>query len=197
MAKARELILEIAEQKGIIRSRDVVDLGFARVHLTRLVKEGVLVRVGHGLYTHAQRTPTENSSLAAVAVKSPKGVICLLSALRFHDLTTQSPFEVWVGIPNKSRPPKMEYPPLRIIRLSAKAMEVGVEEHTIENVKVQVTCPARTVVDCFKFRNKIGLDVALEALREAKEHKANFDDIWRYAMQFRVSNIMRPYMENL
>jgi predicted transcriptional regulator of viral defense system len=139
-----------------------------------------------------------HGSLSEVASKYPQGIVCLLSALRVHELTTQSPFEVWLAIPNKARVPKVDYPPLRIVRFSGKALTEGIEEHVIDGVTVRVSNVARTVVDCFKFRNKIGLDVALEALREAWDKKrVRMDDLWRYATLFRVANVMRPYMESL
>jgi len=133
-----------------------------------------------------------------VARKHPQAIICLLSALRFHDLTTQSPFEVWLAIPNKARAPKMDYPPLRVVRFSGAALTRGIEAHVIDGVPVRVTSVARTVADCFKFRNKIGLDVALEALQEAwRTRRFNMDELWRYATLCRVANVIRPYMESL
>ena len=133
-----------------------------------------------------------------MARKHPQAIICLLSALRFHDLTTQSPFEVWLAIPNKARSPKMDYPPLRIMRFSGAALTHGVEDHVVDGVSVRVTSVARTVADCFKFRNKIGLDVALEALQEAwRAKRVSMDELWRYATLCRVTNVMRPYMESL
>jgi predicted transcriptional regulator of viral defense system len=136
--------------------------------------------------------------MAEVARRHPQAVVCLLSALRLHGLTTQSPFELWLAIPNKSRAPKIDYPPLRIVRFSGVGLTDGVEEHRIDGVAVRVTSVARTVADCFKFRNKIGLDVALEALREAlAERRVTMDELWRCAVQCRVANVMRPYMESL
>jgi len=133
-----------------------------------------------------------------VARKHPQAIICLLSALRFHDLTTQSPFEVWLAIPNKARSPRMDYPPLRIVRFSGAALTHGVEDHVVDGVSVRVTSVARTVADCFKFRNKIGLDVALEALQEAwRAKRVSMDELWPYATLCRVANVMRPYMESL
>ena len=136
--------------------------------------------------------------LAEVAQKHPQSIVCLLSALRVHELTTQAPFEVWIAISNKARAPKMDYPPLRIVRFSGAALTEGIERKTIDGVEIRVTDVARTVVDCFKFRNKIGLDVALEALREAwRDKRVSMDDLWRYAKLYRVDKVMRPYMESL
>jgi len=154
--------------------------------------------VGRGLYALPDRPVSEHNTLAEVARKHPQAIVCLLSALRFHDLTTQSPFEVWLAIPNKARAPKMDYPPLRIVRFSGEALTVGVEDHVIDGVPVRVTSVARTVADCFKFRNKIGLDVALEALQEAwRAKRVSMDELWHYATLCRVTNVVRPYMESL
>lgn len=198
MQSANQQILDLARSQGLIRPRDVSERGLPRVALTRLVREGQLVRIGRGLYALPDRQTSEYGSLAEVASKYPGGIVCLLSALRVHELTTQSPIEVWLAIPHKGRAPKMDYPPLRIVRFSGNALTEGVEEHLIDGVTVKVSNIARTVVDCFKFRNKIGLDVALEALREAWDSKRiSMDELWRYATMFRVANVMRPYMESL
>ena len=191
-------ILDLAHLHGLIRPRDLTQNGVPRVALTRLVRQGLLIRVGRGLYALPDRPITENISLAEVSRKCPQGIVCLLSALRVHELTTQSPFEVWLAIPNKSRPPKMEYPPLRIVRFSGMALTEGIDEQEIEGVPVRITNVARTVVDCFKYRNKIGLEVALEALKEAWYNKqTNMDELWHYASTCRVTNIIRPYLESV
>jgi predicted transcriptional regulator of viral defense system len=198
MADSYQNILDLAAERSLIRPRDLTERGLPTVALTRLVRQGRLQRVGRGLYALPDRPVSEHNALAEVARKHPQAIICLLSALRFHDLTTQSPFEVWLAIPNKARAPKMDYPPLRIVRFSGAALTRGVEDHVIDGVPVRVTSVARTVADCFKFRNKIGLDVALEALQEAwRAKRASMDELWRYATLCRVANVMRPYMESL
>jgi predicted transcriptional regulator of viral defense system len=198
MKSAGQQILDIAHSQGLIRPRDISARGLPRVALTRLVREGRLIRIGRGMYALPDRKTTEHSSLAEVASKYPERIVCLLSALRVHDLTTQSPFEVWLAIPHKGRAPKMDYPPLRIVRFSGKALTEGIEERVIDGVTIRVSNVARTVVDCFKFRNKIGLDVALEALRDAWDNKrVGMDELWHYATILRVANVMRPYMESL
>lgn len=170
------------------------------------MRQGRLARVGRGLYALPGRPVSEHSALAEVARKHPRAVVCLLSALRFHELTTQAPFEVWLAIPNKARPPRLDYPPLRVVRFSEPALTEGVEEHAVDGVPVRVTNLARTVADCFKYRNKIGLDVALEALKEAlkegagpdgRGRRASVDELWRCARLDRVANVMRPYLEAL
>ena len=128
----------------------------------------------------------------------PKGVVCLLSALRFHELTTQSPFEVWLAIGEKDWRPRIEYPSLRFVRFSPTTLTAGVVEHQIEGVPVRMFTPAKTVADCFKYRNKIGLDVAIESLREClRSQRCTMDDLWHYAKICRVQNVMRPYLESL
>ena len=198
MATSHQNILDLAAERGLIRPRDLTERGLPTVALTRLVRQGRLQRVGRGLYALPDRPVSEHNALAEVARKHPQAIVCLLSALRFHDLTTQSPFEVWLAIPNKARAPRMDYPPLRIVRFSGAALTRGVEDHVIDGVPVRVTSVARTVADCFKFRNKIGLDVALESLQEAwRAKRASMDELWRYATLCRVANVMRPYMESL
>lgn len=198
MESSHQHILDLARKLGLIRPRDLVAQGLPRVALTRLVRQGLLARVGRGLYAIPDRTVSEHGSLAEVARKHPQAIVCLLSALRVHDLTTQSPFEVWLGIPNKARAPKMDYPPLRIVRFTGSSLTDGIEEHQVDGVTVRVTSVARTVADCFKFRNKIGLDVALEALQESwRAKRVSMDELWRYATLCRVANVMRPYMESL
>lgn len=198
MTDSNQNILDLAAERGLIRPRDLTERGLPTVALTRLVRQGRLQRVGRGLYSLPDRPVSEHNALAEVARKHPQAIVCLLSALRFHDLTTQSPFEVWLAIPNKARTPKMDYPPLRIVRFSGAALTDGVEEYAIDGVPVRVTSVARTVADCFKFRNKIGLDVALEALQEAwRAKRVSMDELWRYATLCRVTNVMRPYMESL
>lgn len=198
METSSQAILDLARRRGLIRPRDLEPLGLPRVALTRLVRQGALTRVGRGLYALPERPVSEHTTLAEVARKHPQGVVCLLSALRFHDLTTQSPFEVWLAIPNKARTPRMDYPPLRIVRFSGPALTAGTEQHMIDGVPVRITGVAKTVADCFKYRNKIGLDVALEALREAwTEKRVDMDQLWQFARVCRVTNVMRPYLESL
>jgi predicted transcriptional regulator of viral defense system len=198
MESSTEKLLAIVRNAGLIRAKDLAPLGIARVALTRAVRTGQLERVGRGLYGLTTRSVSAHGTLAEVAKRMPNGVICLLSALRFHGLTTQAPFEVWVAIANKAAAPRLDYPPLRVVRFSGAALFEGVEQSIVDDVTVRVTGVARTVADCFKFRNKIGLDVALEALREAwREKRMTSDEIWHYARLCRVANVMRPYLESL
>jgi predicted transcriptional regulator of viral defense system len=191
-------VLELVKKAGVLRPRDLEPYGIPRVYLSRLHAAGKLQRIGRGLYVLPGTHVSEHRSLAEACKRVPSGVICLLSALRFHELTTQSPFEVWLAIGEKAWRPRVEYPPLRIVRFASAALSAGVQEHRIDGVSVAVFIPAKTVADCFKYRNKIGLDVAIEALRECwRSKRCTMDDLWQYAKICRVQNVMRPYLESL
>jgi predicted transcriptional regulator of viral defense system len=191
-----EKVLIMARERGILRVRDVTEKNIHPEYLRRLCAEGLLVRTGRGLYTLAGSTPTENYSLAQACKRVPHGVVCLLSALGYYEIGTQNPHEVWLAVDRKAARPRVDYPPLRIMRFSGKALIEGVETKKIEGVPVKVYCPAKTVADCFKYRNKIGLDVAIEALRDCRrKRKATNDELWHYAKICRVANVMKPYLE--
>ncbi|MCY4533090.1 MAG: type IV toxin-antitoxin system AbiEi family antitoxin domain-containing protein [Gammaproteobacteria bacterium] len=191
-------ILELVRKAGVLRPRELDSYNIPRTYLSRLCSAGNLQRIGRGLYVLPGSGATEHHSLAEAGKRVPKGVVCLLSALSFHELTTQAPFEVWLAIGEKAWRPRLEYPPLRIVYFSQAALNAGVEEHKLEGVTVHVYSPAKTVADCFKYRNKIGLDVAIEALRECRRARyCTMDDLWRYAAICRVRNVMRPYLESL
>lgn len=193
-----DLILMLARSNGLLRTRDVDSAGAPRAALARLAHDGRLVKVGRGIYALPGRTGSEHDSLAEVAARTSTGVICLISALRFHELTTQQSSAIWLAIPHKGHVPRMDYPPLRIVRMSGAAMTQGIENKDVGGTTVRVFCIAKTVADCFKFRNKIGLDVALEALREAWQGgRVSMEELWRYAQICRVANVMRPYLESL
>lgn len=191
-------LLRLIKKAGVLRARDLAEHAIPRAYLRVLQDEGLIRRVGRGLYVTEGADATEEHSYAEAAKAVPQGIVCLLSALRLHALTTQAPFEVWMAIDVKARKPKIEYPPLRIARFSGAALTEGVEVRNVEGVGVKLYGPAKTVADCFKYRNKVGLDVALEALREClRQRKATRDDIHRMAQVCRVANVMRPYMESL
>lgn len=191
-------IMRIAREKRVIRPRDLAALGVPRVYLSRLVEQGLLKRSARGIYTLPDPDGAQFHDFVTAASQIPSGVICLLSALRFHELTTQNPFEAWMAIGESQWKPKLEYPAMRIVRFSGRSLLYGVERHTIEGIVVQVYNPAKTVADCFKYRNKIGLDVALEALHDCwRQRKATMDSIWEAAKVCRVANVMRPYLESI
>ena len=194
MEQARAL----TRQQGVLRPCDLVARGLPGAYLGRLVQEGLVERIGRGVYRSRSVEITEQHTLAEVCRRVPQGMVCLLSALRYHNLTTQSPAEVWLALGNSARAPKTDLLPLRIVRFSAAALAAGIEEHLIEGVPVRVYDPAKTVVDCFKFRNKIGLEVALEALRAGwRERRFTMDQLWRYATICRMTNVMQAYLESL
>ena len=188
-------VLSLARRSGVIRPGDLRAKGIAPVYLTRLVRSGALVRVGRGLYSLADGAPTADRTVVEVARHVPAGVVCLLSALRLHGLTTQMPPAVWVAIGAKARRPGAAGPPLEIVRMSGAALTEGIEERVLEGVRVRVYGPAKTVADCFKFRNKIGSDVAIEALRDYRRRRGSVDALLRYAEICRVARVMRPYLE--
>ncbi|OYY17249.1 MAG: transcriptional regulator [Burkholderiales bacterium 35-55-47] len=183
----------------LMRTRDLEAQGWNRVAIGVMLRRGQLVRIDRGLYASPDFVPTDESSLAQVSIKYPKAVFCLLTALRLHGLTTQNPHEVWIAIEHKANTPKMDHPPLHIIRSTGVALSEGVEQITVDGVvQVPVMGIAKTIVDCFKFRNKIGLDVAIEALKEAwYAKKVTMDELHYFAKICRVENVMRPYMETL
>jgi len=181
---------------GTARATELEAVGVPRAQLSRLVAAGELQRLARGVYALPDYRGTEHSALLTVAKRVPQAVFCLLTALRLHGLTTQAPFEAWIAIGNKDHAPRLDYPPLRVVRFSAPSLAYGVQTMQVDGGTLRVTSVAKTVADCFKFRNKIGLDVALEALREARRsRKASADELWRCASVDRVANVMRPYLE--
>ena len=192
------LILSLAKSQGLLRSREVDMAGASRLALAQLVQAGQLQKISRGLYSLPGRMVSEHDTLAEVFAKSSQGVVCLISALRFHELTTQQSADIWLAIPHNAHPPKIDYPPLHIVHMSGDALTQGIETVDLAGASVRVFCVAKTVADCFKFRNKVGLDVALEALREAWHGKRmTMDELWRYAQICRVANVIRPYIEAL
>lgn len=193
-----QVVLALAAHQPLLRARDLTERALPTVALSRLVAAGKLDRVARGVYSLPGRALSEHRSLAEVALRVPRGVVCLLSALRVHGIGTQAPFEVWLAIPPHTPTPRLDQPALRVVRMSGPALSEGVEPVEIDGVRVQVFNPAKTVADCFKFRNKIGLDVALEALRDGwAQRKLTMDAIWHYAAVNRVGNVMRPYLESI
>lgn len=194
----RKRALSIVRRSGLIRPRDLSADGVPAWVLYDLVKEGTVKQVSRGLYTLSDYSPSDKHSYQEAMKRVPNGIICLLSALRFHDLTVQNPHEVWIAISRTGWRPKSDGVALRIIRFSGEALTAGVEEHQVEGVAVRVTNVARTVADCFKYRNKVGIDVALEALHEGwRKKRFTMDEFWRYAKLGRVANIVMPYLEAL
>lgn len=196
--KRDQTAIEKARNLGVFRPKDLIAAGYSRSRVYQMQKSGRLQRTGHGLYTLVDLETSTNLSLAEVACKVPHGIVCLNSALRFHGLTTQLPFSVWLTIPRGSWRPKLDFIQLELTYGSSASLTFGIEEHLVDGVTVQVYSIAKTIADCFKYRNKVGLDVALEALRSAwSERRVAMAELIEAAEICRVSKIMRPYLETL
>ena len=195
MPKRTEQITALASQRGRLSSTDLAEIGASRTTLAYLAKKGVLRRIARGVYVPADQI-SENETLQAVSLAVPHGVVCLLSALQFHEITTQMPMETWIAVERNQTIPKSKNFSLRIVRLGKMYYKCGIEQHHLQGSTIRVYSPAKTVVDCFKFRNKIGLDIAREALKDSlSQGKATLDEIHRYAKICRMLTVMRPYLE--
>jgi predicted transcriptional regulator of viral defense system len=185
-------------RKRLVRPKELEALGLSRIQLRALVDEGVLQKTQRGLYI-AKNFPYEaHVSLAEVAARSPKAVICLLTALKFHELTTENPSDVYVMLPVGSQRPRITNPRLDVSWASPLAYASGIEEHVICGIAVKITSPAKTVVDCFKYRSKIGINIAIEALRDAWHKRlVTTDELWKHAKINRMTNVMRPYLDSI
>lgn len=193
-----QAVLALAARQPLLRARDLTLAGLPTIVLSRLVAAGKLERVSRGVYSLPGRALSEHRSLAESALRVPSGVVCLLSGLRVHGIGTQAPFEVWMAIPPNVPKPRLDQPALRVVRMSGPALTEGVEHLEIDGVQVPVFNAAKTVADCFKYRNKIGLDVGLEALRDGwSQRKFTMDALWHYATVNRVTTVMRPYLESV
>lgn len=194
--KHDDAILRIIRRMGLVRPIDLEAHGIARGQLYRLVRQGLVERQARGIYVARKHPYTAEHALARAAKRVPGGVFCLLSALRFHGLTTQNPAEVWIALPEKARRPRLDYPRLRVARFSGAALTDGIETHHVEGVEIRVYSAAKTVADCFKYRNKVGIDVAVEALRDfSRRHRGGATELARFARICRVSRVMQPYLD--
>jgi predicted transcriptional regulator of viral defense system len=190
--------LRAIRRLGIARPRDLARYGIHRAQLARLVKAGVVERFSRGVYIVAGHDFSAEVAAAIVATRVPQAVLCLLTALRLHGLTTQLPHEVWIALPQKARRPALDYPRLRVARFSGAALLEGIECRRIEGVEVRLYSAAKTVADCFKYRNKIGIDVAVEALRDyTRNHRGGATALAHFARVCRVTRVMQPYLDSL
>jgi len=189
-------VLDLLTSRGMLRLKDFIAEDIEPETLSRLVRSAKVIRAARGLY-QLPDTPAEAAHMFAEAcILIPKGVICLTSALQFHELTLQMPSAIWMAIEHGAWRPAIAYPPVRFARFNTWAMTEGISRHGVENREIPVTNPARTIVDCFRYRNKIGLDVALEGLRSGlRRRQRTPDELWRYAVKARAWNGMRPYVE--
>jgi predicted transcriptional regulator of viral defense system len=184
------------EHGGILKTSDALRAGIHPRTLYKMRDEGIIEVLSRGLYRLGNLRPLSNPDFVTVALRIPNGVLCLISALAFHDITTQIPHEIYIAVERGSRPPKVNYPPVRVFRFTGQAFKSGIDPHEIDGVHLGVFNPEKTIADCFKYRNKIGLDTALEALRLYREKRSfKVDDLMRYARICRVEKVMRPYLE--
>jgi predicted transcriptional regulator of viral defense system len=191
-------VLELVAAMGILRPRDLRAGNLSVAYLQRLVAKGRLVKLGRGQYALPDREPTGNDMLAMTAKRYPGAIVCLLTALRFHELTTQSPRAIWLAVEGSKLAPADTPTAIQVIRLSSRAFHEGIQVHELGRVPVRIYEPAKTVADCFRFRHRVGLDVALEALREClRQRRATPAMIWSYAEICRVRTIIKPYLEAL
>jgi predicted transcriptional regulator of viral defense system len=202
MPHARKLekrIVRLAGARPLLRARELAEKGIHTGSLTRLTRSGALEKLGPGRYRLAGSDGiTEHHDLVIAAASVPRSVLCLISALRFHEIGTQLPSEVWLAVPRGTRVPRLATPPLRIVNVSSAVFDIGIEVHRVERHPVRVYSIARTVADCFRFRNKIGLDIVLEALREAWHSKRlDLAELNRIARKLRVQRVMQPYLETI
>lgn len=183
-------------QKGAFRTGEAVRAGVHPRTIYTMRDQGIIKRMGRGMYRFADMPSLGNPDLVTVAMKVPKGVICLISALSYHEMTTEIPHEIYLALPRGAEPPRLDYPPLRIFWFSGTAFTEGIEQHDVDGIPVRVYNPEKTLADCFKYRYKIGLDVVLEALKFYRQRKRfQADDLMRYARICRVEKVMRPYLE--
>ncbi len=197
-ATKRQQVIHLLQQLSVVRPKDLTERGLPKDYLYILAQEGVVERIGRGLYQWPEKDLGHNQSLVEVCKRAPRAVVALLSALNFHNITTQNPHQIWLAIDRKSWRPTIAYPPVRFVTMSGEALHAGIEIHYVNDIPVKVFSVAKTVVDCFKYRNKLGLDVALEALREGwRERLFTMDELYRYAEICRVKKIMQPYLESL
>lgn len=195
-APRKNPVLRLIEKMGLARPVELEARGVPRARLYRLVRQGQVERRARGIYVATRHATTHHHTLAQVAKRVPAGAFCLLTALRFHGLTTQRPAEVWIALPEKGRRPRLDYPRLRVARFSGAALTEGVETHRVEGVEIRVYSAAKTVADCFKYRNKVGIDVAVEALRDfSRRYRGGASDLARFARICRVARVMQPYLD--
>lgn len=192
----RETACALLGEKRLVRMREFRDAGVGAETVARLVRDGAVERIARGLYQLSDATPDPRHNLAEASALVPKGVICLTSALQFHELTLQMPSALWMAIDRSGWKPIVRYPPIRFVRFGTTSMSEGVERHEIDGVAVPIFGPSKTIVDCFRYRNKIGLDIALESLREGlRAKRVTPDQLWKFARSARVWTVMRPYVE--
>jgi predicted transcriptional regulator of viral defense system len=183
---------------GVLRMNEALQAGIHRRMLYSMLEAGVIEKLNRGLYRLTDMPPLGNPDFVSVSLRIPNGVICLISALAYHEITTQVPHEVYVALERGTEAPRLSHPPIRVFWFSGQAFTAGIETHKIDGASVRIYSPEKTIADCFKYRNKIGLETAIEALklyRKKKRFKA--DDLMKFARACRIEKIIRPYLEAL
>ncbi len=198
MEKQRSQLQRLAQHSRLLREESLREAGISSTVISQAVKAGELIRLSRGIYHHPEAELDENLSLSEVAARVPKGIITLLSALQFHQIGTQQPHAVWILLKQNAVTPRIDYPPLEVVRSKVPAaFKEGVVTHVLNDIPTQITNPARTVVDCFKYRNRVGLDVCLEALKEILGSGVKPTEVIEYAKPQRVTSVIRPYLDAL
>jgi predicted transcriptional regulator of viral defense system len=191
-----DTVTEMMRSQAVTRAREIAEAGVHPEIVRRMLRNGIIVRAGRGLYMLSRHEPSQYQTLIEVAKRAPHGVMCLLTALHFHEIGTQNPRDVWMALPKGGRKPSMAYPRLRVFRISGTTFDAGAETHVLDGVPVRIYSVARTVADCFKFRNTVGMEATIEALRESiRDRRCTIDDLIRNARLCRVERIIRPYIE--
>jgi predicted transcriptional regulator of viral defense system len=202
MKNKQQQLLELAKRSHLVRDATLREAGISSTVISQAVKAGELIRLSRGVYQHPDAEVDENVSLSEVAARVPMAIVTLISALQFHQIGTQQAHSVWILLKQNAVTPRIDYPSIEVVRSKvASAFTAGIKQHTLNGIKVQITNPARTVVDCFKYRNRVGLDVCLEALKDVLSGnattKVNASQIMEYAKAQRVSSVIRPYLDAL
>lgn len=198
MPTKTEQALKLAKKLGLVRPKDLASFGIAPVYLRRLVRSGELVQSSRGVYRLPTHRPSKHHDLAETCKRVPGGVLCLLTALHFHGLGEKRPAQIWMAIDRKARKPSVEELPVRFVRFSAEGLKQGIEEHVVEGVTIRVTNCTKSVSDCFRYRNKIGLSVALDALKEClRQRRCPEAELLKCATACRIVTVIKPYLEAL
>jgi len=197
MRKSFENALKIFQKNnGILRTSKAQKLGVDTKTLAEMVEAGLLIKEARGIYRITNLPPLSNPDLVQVSLRVPHGVICLISALSFHQVTTQTPYKIYIAIPKYAKPPTLDYPPLEVVNLGGNSYSAGIQEYYLDGVLVRIYNKEKTVADCFKFRKKIGQDIAIEALKQYLHEKGrNIEKLLYFARIDRVEKVMTPYIE--
>mgnify|MGYP003132223410 CR=1 FL=1 len=195
-SKIKEAVRLFKKRDGVLCTSEVLDAGVHRRTLYHMRDEGIVTAIQRGVYRLTENEPLSNPDLVIVAKKIPEARICLISALSIHEMTNEIPHKIHIALPRSSWQPELDYPPLKVYRFSEETINSGFQNHFMDGVEIKVFNPAKTIADCFKFRNQIGLDVAIEALKRGiNDGKATYREILMYAKLCKVERVIKPYLE--